>query len=115
MLQDIEQLKGDHQKSERRHRSARVAKELEEIEASLGGEGIVDQQSIAMISVVRSALEADVKGWKEEDWNDETLAKQHGLVTYASQAYWDEAYTENKYGDSYDWYGAWSEKGLGGN
>merc|ERR1712176_1588699 len=74
-----------------------------------------DKQSAALISVVRSALNADADGWKDEEWNDETLAKQHGFVTYASQAYWDEAYADNKYGDSFDWYGAWSEKGVDGN
>lgn len=114
MLEEIEQFKGDENQAERQKASARVAKELEDIEATLGGKNAVDRQSAALISVVRSAMDADKGGWKEEDWNDETLAKQHGFVTYASQAYWDEAYADNKYGESFDWYGAWSEMGISG-
>jgi len=114
LLEEIDQLKGDDNQAERQQASLRVAKELEDIEATLGGKNAVDKQSAALISVVRSAMDADKGGWKEEDWNDETLAKQHGFVTYASQAYWDEAYADNKYGESFDWYGAWSENGTSG-
>lgn len=113
LMQEVEQIKGQ---AERRKASVRVERELNEIEAKLGGgTDAVAKQSAALISVVRSAIAADKEGSdKWDNWNDAALVEEHGLVTYASKTYWDEAYADKRYGDSYDWYGAWAEKGLSG-
>jgi len=72
---------------------------------------------MGLISLVRSALQSDRDPGSSdvnEDWSDEALLKKHGVATYASQTYWDKAYSGGRYGASFDWYGGWEDPDLEG-
>merc|ERR1712014_180665 len=58
----------------------------------------------------KSALQSDEEGVESvgSEWTEDALLEKHGLLTYASREYWDEAYSGKKYGESYDWYSSWN-------
>lgn len=118
LLGEVEKFTPDDQPEERRAAAERVEAELKSIEAqmtdttSVGG-----SQSAALISIVRSALQADGRGEEDmgENWSDENLQKEHGFVTYANQEYWDQSYSNQKYGESFDWASSWTKPSLRDN
>jgi len=116
MLQKLESLKGDDLQAERLATSREIEADLEKIEAEVDVSAANGKQQAGLIALVRAALKDDREGDNatETNWDDEGLLKTHGLVTYATQAYWDEAYSGKRYGESFDWYGAWQEPGMTG-
>mmetsp|Transcript_86123 Transcript_86123/g.278223 ORF Transcript_86123/g.278223 Transcript_86123/m.278223 type:complete len:418 (-) Transcript_86123:108-1361(-) len=118
LVQQVDQLKGDDQKEERMAVSKRVEEEIVELEVSAkehAGTAIGKQQA-GLIALVREALKFDREGKdiSEDEWNDDVLRQKHGLVTYSTPAYWDDAYIAGRYGETFDWYGAWTEDDLRG-
>jgi len=120
LLRAVEQHKGEENQEARivalRHAEEQVSKIEEEIEAVPSSEE-GRSQSIALIKLVRSALAQDREGDDRfhEGWDDEKLISTHGLHTYASSQYWQSAYSKGQYGESYDWYGTWSQPSSAGD
>mmetsp|Transcript_87985 Transcript_87985/g.247237 ORF Transcript_87985/g.247237 Transcript_87985/m.247237 type:complete len:381 (-) Transcript_87985:7-1149(-) len=116
LLLEVEAVRGEEHRKERLAASTRVEAELARIEASVDPSTAAGKQHLGLIALCRSALESDRGGGgvSEEAWNDEELRRTHGVVTYASQAYWEEAYSSRQYGESYDWYGSWERDDLNG-
>mmetsp|Transcript_21774 Transcript_21774/g.68750 ORF Transcript_21774/g.68750 Transcript_21774/m.68750 type:complete len:316 (-) Transcript_21774:133-1080(-) len=111
LLQEVDSLQGETQREERVAASRRVEAELEAIEAEFAADADspVGKQQAGLIALVRSALQTDRENGTLSNWNDDGLLKDLGVTTYASQAYWDDAYAGKRYGDSFDWYGSWEE------
>jgi len=110
LLAEVESHKGDDDRVARLAAASKVEAELTKIETSIDSSTAVGKQQAGVVALVRSALKSDRDGVDpNEEWSDEKLLETHGLVTYAQQSYWDEAYTGKKYGESFDWYGAWAE------
>jgi len=119
LVQQVDALKNEGQREERVAVSRRVEEELVELEAESQQQAgtAIGKQQAGLIALVRSALRQDRDGdapFDEAEWTDEALRQKHGLVTYASPAYWDDAYNGGRYGGSFDWYGAWEEQDLNG-
>merc|ERR1712146_243243 len=91
----------------------KVEAELNVIEKQVDPSTPAGKQQVALIELVRSAFASDREG-TNLDWNDEELMKQHGLVTYATSDYWEEAYADQRYGVNFDWYAAWAAPTLEG-
>jgi len=117
LLGEVEKFTDDTQLAERRAAEDRVEAELIEIEKQIKSDTVGGSQSAALISIVRAALQSDRKGETTmgDDWSDETLQKTHGFVTYANQAYWDESYSNQRYGSSFDWGSSWTKPSLSGD
>jgi len=117
LLLEVDNFKGEGQRAKRRVVSRRVQEELAQIEA----EAVIDtktaagKQQAGLIALVRSALQSDENNSTFDDWSEEGLLQAHGVATYASQSYWDDAYADKKYGESFDWYGSWEERDLQGH
>lgn len=110
LLQEVENHKSVEDRTARLAAVTKVEAELATIEKTIDASTAVGKQQAGVVNLVRSALKSDREGVDpNEEWTDEKLLEQHGLVTYAQQTYWDEAYTGKKYGESFDWYGAWAE------
>eukprot|EP00933_Yihiella_yeosuensis_P057708 TRINITY_DN5771_c2_g1_i2.p1 TRINITY_DN5771_c2_g1~~TRINITY_DN5771_c2_g1_i2.p1 ORF type:complete len:393 (-),score=103.99 TRINITY_DN5771_c2_g1_i2:113-1291(-) len=109
LLKQVDDLPEDGE--ERKKASAYVSAQLDEIEKEVDTSTAAGKQHMGFITLARSALKADLDGVNAsgEEWNEETLFKEHGVITYASKKYWDEAYAGGKYGAAYDWYGGWEE------
>jgi len=116
LLQQVDSLKGEEHRDERAAASQRVEAELNALEAEVSTDvtTAAGKQQAGLIALVRAALLSDRDNESFSDWSEEGLLKAHGLTTYASQAYWDEAYADNRYGVSFDWYGTWEEPDLEG-
>jgi len=116
MTKEYDALRGDDKKEERVAAAPRVEAELAELEAQAAQEDVspaVRKQQAALIALVRSAMQKDRSGEgvaDDAEWNEEALLKKHGLITYASPVYWEEAFADRRYGDSFEWYGAWEEQ-----
>lgn len=116
LLLEVDRLKGEEYRAERLEVSQRVEAELSniEVEIALDTKTAAGKQQAGLIGLVRAALQSDRDNSSFDDWSEEGLLKAHGLATYASQSYWDEAYGERRYGESFDWYGTWEEPDLEG-
>lgn len=115
LVQQVEALNGEDQREERLKVSEQVEKELAELEATSQQNAgtAVGKQQAGLVALVRSALKSDRDGDEVGDeWNEEALRQKHGLITYATPSYWDEAYAGGQYGEAFEWYGAWKEKDL---
>lgn len=110
---EVEEKKGDENRTARIEAMQKVEAELKEIEKQVDPSTPAGKQQVALIELVRSAFESDKTGTNLE-WNDEELLNQHGLVTYATSEYWEEAYAGKRYGVNFDWYAAWAEPTLDG-
>lgn len=108
MLKGLERLVGDKRQAEAR----RVWLELEVLEAALDVSTAAGKNDEGILSLVRAALKKDLG--ESDDWTDDALDR-HGVVTYATPKYWEDAFSHNKYGESHDWYGAWDRQGLNGS
>eukprot|EP00419_Tripos_fusus_P017896 CAMPEP_0172735826 /NCGR_PEP_ID=MMETSP1074-20121228/113423_1 /TAXON_ID=2916 /ORGANISM="Ceratium fusus, Strain PA161109" /LENGTH=381 /DNA_ID=CAMNT_0013564897 /DNA_START=28 /DNA_END=1171 /DNA_ORIENTATION=+ len=117
LLLEVDNFKGEGQQAKRRIVSRRVQQEVDQIEAesAIDTNTAAGKQQAGLIALVRSALQSDENNATFDDWTEEGLLQAHGLATYASQSYWDDAYAHNKYGESFDWYGTWEEKDLEGH
>lgn len=114
LLGEVQSLAAPSQRVERMAATRRAEAELDRIEAAEVDAGTAaGREQAGLIAVVRSALRSE-RGEAEAEWTDESLAETHGYVTYASQQYWDGAYAGGKYGDSFDWFGAWGVQAADG-
>eukprot|EP00971_Amphidinium_carterae_P180305 3576393-Amphidinium_carterae.1 len=68
--------------------------ELVQIEQQLDTSSASGKQGMAILGLVHAALKSEQDGGNGSfsAWTEEALFKEHGLVTYESQSYWDEAY-----------------------
>jgi len=116
LLLEVDSFKGEGEQAKRRAVSRRVQQEVDEIErqAVIDTKTAAGKQQAGLIALVRAALQSDENNSTLDDWSEEGLLQAHGLATYASQSYWDDAYADRKYGESFDWYGSWEEKDLEG-
>lgn len=114
LLKEVEDLPAEDFWEDRMAASRRVEDELHELEGMIEDRSsTAGKQHLALITLARSALEDDRSGTnKTADWNEEKLFQDHGLVTYASKSYWEEAYGAGKYGESFDWFGGWEEPDI---
>jgi len=118
LLQEVDGLRGEELREQRLAASQRVEAELARIETKIEVGTAAGKQQAGLIALVRSALQSERDGENSSalgaDWSDEGLLQAHGLATYASQAYWDEAYSGKRYGESFDWYGSWEQADVEG-
>eukprot|EP00930_Biecheleria_cincta_P034861 TRINITY_DN24027_c0_g1_i1.p1 TRINITY_DN24027_c0_g1~~TRINITY_DN24027_c0_g1_i1.p1 ORF type:complete len:414 (-),score=87.22 TRINITY_DN24027_c0_g1_i1:61-1221(-) len=114
LLNEVEALPNENRREERMAVSKRVEAELDELEEMVDTSTAGGRQHMALINLARSALQDDRRGDNAStgNWSDEQLLKDHGLVTYASKSYWDEAYAGGRYGEAFDWFGGWEDLDL---
>lgn len=115
LLEEVQSLDTSSQHESRMAATRRVEAELDRIEATeVDASTAAGQEQAGLIAVVRSALRSERGEESVAEWTDESLSREHGYVTYASKQYWDNAYTGGKYGESFDWFGAWGVRAADG-
>lgn len=115
LLEEVQSLDTSSQRDSRMAATRRVEAELDRIEAAeVDSSTEAGREQVGLIAVVRSALRSERGEGSDSEWTDESLSKEHGYVTYATKQYWDDAYTGGKYGESFDWFGAWGVRAADG-
>lgn len=121
LLKRVEAIPEEEKREERMEVSRLVEEELIELEAQARTSAgtALGKQQLGLISLVRNALKHDRSGGDDEfdpmEWTDEALREKHGLITYATPMYWDDAYANGRYGEDFDWYASWGKQDVNGH
>lgn len=116
LLQEVQKHTAAAAPDERAAAMARAEEELTKLDSSIDPSDPLGEQQHALVNLVREAFDAERSATDLPDarWNDEALHDPYSMSTYSTQQYWDLAYAEGRYGETYDWYGSWAEASLDG-